>query len=172
MNPNALSDVPERLALYVPEPATADGRALVFEIRQGSAIVGTPGEYGILIDYEGNLYGTDPKDYEEKLQHAAGRHRTRYPTVARAFAPPGSMRQVGHAAYNEEWRRWVVECIEDEAALAGWLGDEGLPRIGGDESRRGWTPRQIQDLMHAARRDPSLLARISDKARQGRSRPE
>ena len=69
------------LTVYVPaRPA--------LHIRDGSGIVGSPGDEGgrVRIDYEGNIYGSPAlRTYATRVFHAAGRHLTRYPTIARAW---------------------------------------------------------------------------------------
>ena len=61
----------------------------------GSGIVGSPSEdrSGLVrIDFEGNIYGAQSlKTYWDRLFHAAGRHVTGYPTVAREYHEEGPL---------------------------------------------------------------------------------
>lgn len=70
------------LRIYIPKPGSLAETAFI----AGSAIVGTPiGDTGtIVVDAEGNKYGASNLDaYHERLICAGGRHKDRYPTVAR-----------------------------------------------------------------------------------------
>ena len=136
------------LALYVPNPETATGLTYSHLIAPGSAIVGTRHDQEVLIDYEGNTNNaSNIKDFEDKIQHAAGRHITRYPTIARAMLKSDDLIRVGTARYEDDWRRWIVTDIENARSLRAWLGDEPLPLIGGDETKRQWSRKQIEDYM-------------------------
>lgn len=110
------------LRVYVPvsgHPASAG-------ILPGSGIVGTPQAGGrILADYEGNRFGGDSLVvYADRVHHAAGRHTSRYPTVARSLVPADSLREVG---WWDQDTGLVAPHGPDEAALlAGWLGTEHL----------------------------------------------
>lgn len=99
-----------RLAVYVPGPGS-------FQPAPRSAIVGTPTETGVVIDYEGDIYGWG-LSYRERLAHAADRHIQHYPTVARASVPAGALVRVGswHAELG------VLE-VEDPDALSKWAPD-------------------------------------------------
>lgn len=85
------------LNVYVP----AHDSPLRKTIAARSGIVGRlaatgPEAQRILIDYEGNLYGSQSLErYEMRLLHAAGRHVTLYPTVARMMVRPDEMIEVG-----------------------------------------------------------------------------
>jgi hypothetical protein len=74
----------------------------------GSGIVGSPSEdrSGLVrIDFEGNIYGTlNLANYWDRLFHAAGRHVTGYPTVAREYHEEGPLFpniRVGLLNYDE-----------------------------------------------------------------------
>ena len=58
---------------------------------KGSGIVGSPTRDGLIqVDYEGNLYHAENlRTFWERLFHAAGRHVTGYPTVAREYLAAG-----------------------------------------------------------------------------------
>ena len=67
---------------------------------KGSGIVGSPTRDGLIIqvDYEGNLYhAANLRTFWERLFHAAGRHVTGYPTVAREYLAAG-----------QGFRYWIV----------------------------------------------------------------
>lgn len=103
------------LNVYVPVSGTVLERMIV----RGSGIVGTPHPPGtdrVLIDYEGNLYGSENlKTYEDRLLHAGGRHAVRYPTVARMAARSEDLLLVG--SYDTETRELHVS---DQPALDAW----------------------------------------------------
>jgi hypothetical protein len=89
-------------------------------IRDGSGIVGSPVAEGarLRIDNEGNVYASPAlRTYATRVFHAAGRHLTRYPTVARAWVAPEALRAVG--TWNHHTRHLS---LSDEAAVAAWLG--------------------------------------------------
>jgi len=91
-------------------------------IHPGSAIVGSVEGERVRIDYEGDLYGRPAlAGYATRLLHAAGRHIERYPTVARAWVPPGALRCIGRYRVEDEFFDLV-----DEAALCAWLGTDAL----------------------------------------------
>lgn len=105
-------------------------------IRQGSGIVGSPVE-GFdrqmrMIDYEGNLYGSqNVVTFADRCAIAAGRHLERYPTVARMVVHRNRLVEIGE--FDPEFGQ--VELIEDPRArelLADWLGVEFVV----DELRR------------------------------------
>lgn len=82
----------------------------------GTVIVGTPGPgAGVTIDYCGNPYGAvNLHEFRERAVNAAGRHFTRYPTVARAFiADPAELTPIGSVG-----RDYDVEITDLEAANA------------------------------------------------------
>lgn len=112
------------ITIYVPRP----GSELEEEVWPRSGIVGSPeGSTGRLrVDYEGDqeLY---PR-FVERVRRAADRHRWRgehregYPTRANAFVDPTEVIAVGR--YDVDEGRVI---IDDETALAAWLGVEKLP---------------------------------------------
>lgn len=70
----------EEAFVYIPHPDAAT------PIRPGSSIVGVPTENGVVLYYEGNLYGAENLvSYTDRIRHAAGRLFARYPTVAKMF---------------------------------------------------------------------------------------
>ena len=103
------------LTVYVP---SVDG-PLDALIDRGSGIVGSPDASPdhVRIDFEGNRYGAaNIITFADKVAHAAGRHETHYPTVARAFVPREHLIAVGQFDGDR------VE-VGDSEALTDWLGD-------------------------------------------------
>ena len=73
----------------------------------GSGIVGSSSEDSgdlIRVDFEGNLFGAlNLTSFWERIFHAAGRHVTRYPTVAREYHHEGPLfPYVGVGLFNYE----------------------------------------------------------------------
>lgn len=104
----------EELAVYVPQA----GSRLEDEIAAASGIVGSKDEGGnITIDYEGNIYGAENIiTFADRVNHAAGRHRERYPTRARRYGmDPGELLIVGY--FDGERVR-----VDNSEALTSWLG--------------------------------------------------
>lgn len=110
------------LNLYVPV-----GEQAHHEIAPGSGIVGLPSGTmpGYLkVYYEGNLIGADNLNtWLERVQCAAGRLATQYPTVARSFLPEEGMQQVGTMTYAPCIGIEALD-IENLEALRGYIGDE------------------------------------------------
>lgn len=99
--------------VYVPKP----GARSLNDVRPGSGMVGSPHPNGrVTVDFEGNLYGAENlRTYEERLLHAADRHRTSYPTIARRYIPEDDLILVG--TYDTDTKALDVV---DEEALRGW----------------------------------------------------
>lgn len=116
-------------------------------ILAGSAIVGSPRTDGLVeIDYEGNSLKVEPLErYEDRLVHALGRHRVRYPTVARSVAPAEQLQEVGHFVEFAPDQHDGV--ITDPEALQRWLAPEDL-------SQSRWLMAPDKE---ARRRDAALL---------------
>lgn len=136
------------IRIYVPRPDTF----LATTLRRGSAIVGSPdGDGRIRIDYEGGLYGQhgneDPDQrYLSFLGHAADRHFSNYPTIARASADIGDVMEVGW--FNTD--HMIVD-IEDIDAFNTWVEDLGARAEG--VSRAG-------QRVAAAREERNLIDRV------------
>lgn len=84
-----------------------------------SGIVGSPvhGSDHICIDYEGNLHGAaNMQTWDDRVHHAAGRHVSVYPTVARMHVPAHWLIAVG--SYSVRTQRVTVT---DAVALQAWL---------------------------------------------------
>ena len=91
---------------------------------KGSGIVGSPSEDvsgQFRIDFEGNLYGAENlKTYWDRLFHAAGRHVTGYPTVAREYhhaGPAFPYVRVGLFNYEEAVERVRSRELSVEEAM-------------------------------------------------------
>jgi hypothetical protein len=160
MQRNDTGEKPTRLTLYVPVDAKGS------HIAGGSAIVGSPGEdqrdatERLVIDFEGNVYNAENlQDYAGRLQCAAGRHADRCPTVARRHVDVNTMHAVGSAAWISGVG-WVVERLDDPAALQAWLAGEPLPQLLGSPNQRNVAvSRRLQHLR------PSELSKAQAQAR-------
>jgi len=118
---------PLTVPVYVPKAGTETARL----VADGSGVVGSPGREGLVtIDYEGAVYGQESlARYAVRVLHAADRHATRYPTLARMVVPEEELVLVG-------W--WIIPdrrvALADEAArdlVATWIewsGAEPLER--------------------------------------------
>jgi hypothetical protein len=108
------------LAVFVPLAGTLPN------IKRGSGIVGSdaPPQHGYQmteIDFEGNLYGADNiRTYADRVMHAADRHETKYPTVARMTVPDDTLVYVG----DFDGKRVNFDPV-NFLALAEWLDAEG-----------------------------------------------
>lgn len=103
------------IAVYVPKPDTA----LRADIHFGSGIVGTPliAASDILIDYEGSVQFANVRSYADRVQRAASRHASKYPTIARRVAQVADLIEVG------EFDGDAVYIYPDRFTdLAAWLG--------------------------------------------------
>lgn len=102
------------LRVYVPKEPSG--------IAVGSAVVGQPtGRQRIRVDYEGDLYGRG-WSFAERLHHAAGRHLTEYPTVARSWLQPEDLIPVGR--YESDSGDLVLDDERAAEVLGWWLGAE------------------------------------------------
>lgn len=113
-------EVDEVIDVYI--PALSDPLRAV--IRLGSGIVGTTDGERTTIDYEGNLYGAQNiVTWADRVMIAAGRHSTRYPTVARSWVKPEALIRVG--TYEHD-RVPAIELEADVALVCAWLGIRDL----------------------------------------------
>ena len=116
---------------YPERAAVAREKGLVFSvvvpvnedtygIKKGSGIVtidaGVPEGFSLLY-FEGDIYRTDPRPFEDLLMHAADRMATAYPTVAQAVVPSDGVKEIGLWSYAQNH----FICT-DEAALNAWRG--------------------------------------------------
>jgi hypothetical protein len=94
--------------VYVPAPGAQ------LPARPGSAIVGPDTDTGrICIDFEDGRY--TPAPYVELVARAAGRHRDRHPTVARAFVDRDAVVAIGWFDAGEG-----IVVVEDAERLTAW----------------------------------------------------
>lgn len=108
-----------RVPIYVPNSTRLQGL-----VAAGSAIVGEERAAGVVIYYEGNLYGaSNLNKYEEKLSAAAGRLKADYPTAAKLLVQSEDLVEVG--VYDTAI--WAVAAITNREALAEWLGGTSDP---------------------------------------------
>ena len=117
------------VSVYIPKHPP-----LAAVIDRGSAVIGTPAsdwfpesdrsgeDFGrIVIDYEGAKYGqANMVTFADRATHAADRHSTHYPTVARSFVPADDVTEVG--TFDGE----RVTPYNDGAAalLRAWIGSD------------------------------------------------
>lgn len=109
------------VAVYVPRPDST----LSVELAEGTGIVGTPlaDPAAILIDFEGNLYdAVNIVTFADRVHHAAERHTSNYPTIARRMALVADLIEVGE--FNGEM---VLVYPDRFADLARWLNPGGKP---------------------------------------------
>lgn len=127
-----MTEIPAAVALYVPAPDTPL-RAL---IDPGSGVVGTSDAYwhgtrritpkvGVhVVDFEGNRFNaSNIVTYYDRVAHAADRHFTAYPTIARTRAHEDDLIHVGW--YYPHAKR--IEILATDRALATlieWLTTE------------------------------------------------
>jgi hypothetical protein len=104
------------VSVYVPQVGHLEW------IDAGSGIVGSEqaGERGlVVIDFEGNRYHAENiRTLGDRIAHAAGRHVTRYPTVARAVVDADKLLWVG----TFDTDTGVVELGNSEAVEC-WLAE-------------------------------------------------
>lgn len=123
------------LDVFIPNPArSAD--FITAQIDPASGIVGSNAQewltakYGepmlgrsetaLTIDYEGNRYNAiNIVTWADRVSHAADRHRTHYPSVARHVAEPTDLIHVGTFDGTQVTLEPVAENIP---LLADWLG--------------------------------------------------
>lgn len=94
----------------------------IAHIARGSGIVGSPatGAPSMVVDYEGNLYGSsNMSSWAERVYHAASRHVTAYPTVARSHVDPSWLQRIGTYEIATDRIR-----LDDRDALLAWVGDD------------------------------------------------
>lgn len=99
--------------VYVP----AEGK--LTSIAPGSAICGQLNEHGVLLYYEGNLYGSSSMTtFENMLFHAADRMTSRYATMAMMVVRPEDVVQVGW--FNVTLRQCWTDGPEEDVLLEAW----------------------------------------------------
>lgn len=118
------NDHPKTLTVYLPR----DIERPLLGIREGSGIVGgcQPAPSGrIAVDYEGNIYGSNGLSrYANRVLHAAGRHATAYPTVARARVEADELVAIGE--FDETSGEITLAGDDEREQLCRWLGVSDL----------------------------------------------
>jgi hypothetical protein len=115
-----MSDTNRVFNIYVP----FDGAAL-FKIKRGSAVVDdfiTFDELGptFTVDFEGGIY--ENLSFVHKLNRAAYRHVTKYPTVARMVTNYKEVVKVGFATYGNDWKLLEIHIFpECQKYLIDWI---------------------------------------------------
>ena len=114
------------LVVLVPRPHTNAAAA----IDRGSGIVANAhaaewaAEAFFDVYYEGNRYGAvNLTRFEDKVECAAGRLSTRYPTIARGTFPREEFRVVGYFSYDAAEGEHQLRIV-DEATLRAWTGGD------------------------------------------------
>lgn len=88
-------------------------------IDRASGIVGTPEGDRVVIDFEGNRFGaSNIVTFADRVMIAAGRHESRYPTIARLSVEPASVVRVG----TYDGSRKIAVDFDKLDALAAWIG--------------------------------------------------
>ncbi len=113
--------------LYVPAAGVRH------DVRPASAIVGEATGDFISTHYEGGG-SSNVQTIEERINQAASRRVTRYPTSAQRAWDRADLVEVGTVRYDEDLRHWVLADILDGETLKRWIGDEPLPPVGGSEA--------------------------------------
>lgn len=116
------NDAQREVVVWVPV-----GRAAA-AIRRGSAVVSSEpadADGRVVVDVEGNLYGSVGMEvFANRVLHAWGRQKERYPTVARMAVPVDSLQRVGvfdvAAGRVRLDDAFVVQ--GNRSVLATWLG--------------------------------------------------
>lgn len=137
--------------LFVPAPG------VIHDIRPRSAIVGELEQELAMTHYEGGG-ASNVQTFEEKINHAAGRRKERYPTVAQRGWRKEEIVAVGRVTWDETLRHWVISEITDEQALRNWVGDLEPLVVGGSPAlRQHCAGRQFGKL--TASQQMSIIAR-------------
>ncbi len=105
-----------------------DAASPLSRIASGSGIVGVQREGGYRLYFEGNLNGAvNLNSLEERIQCAAGRLFTRYPTVAMTYVPQedaGHLHPIGEVTWDASSRQVSVHIDHDALApCAQFIGD-------------------------------------------------
>lgn len=128
--------------LYVPAPGVQHN------ILPKSAIVGEERGDNIETHYEGGS-ASNIQNFEDRIQHAAGRRIERYPTIALRAWRKDELIKVGTVARDEDLKVWIISEIIDEPALRKWIGDEDPAVEGGsDQLHYDAAGRQFSKLHH------------------------
>ncbi len=115
------------LTIYVPRTPIPHSLA---NIKPGSALVGDPSAARTVVYHEGNVYGADNlRTFAQRLNCAAGRLETRYPTIARISVNNDDLVDVGTARKDPASLYWIVDDIRQLNLLQHWLGCESLREV-------------------------------------------
>lgn len=122
------------------------------DIRRGSGIVAGPipeaeqttvveeHHHWLKLDYEGNIYGTETmQNFADRVEFAYGRHVTEQPCIARCYADPAHVIEIGL------WDQDKLEVLlhpgdEIRGLLAAWLEALQVTELDlrSTRVRRGW----------------------------------
>ena len=164
----------ERYEIYIPTEGTRH------DVCRGSAIVGVEHDGLIHTHIEGGG-ASNVRTFEERLNQAAGRRASGYPTSAIRSWASGDVVNVGTARYDPAMRHWVVGRLVDLAALTDWLDGEEPPAEGGtDALRRERAGSRFMDLPTADRlriaaaslTQDAMVAEILSRLRANGASPE
>jgi hypothetical protein len=115
------------LTIYVPRTPTPHSLA---NIKPGSALVGLPAADRTVVYYEGNVYGADNlRTFAQRLNCAADRLDSRYPTIARISVNNEDLIDVGTVRKDLASLYWGVDDIREPELLQHWLGSEPLRNV-------------------------------------------
>lgn len=103
--------------MYLPRPGTL--AAVIIDA--GSGVIGTREGDRLLADYEGARYSFQSSwGYADRVMHAAKRHASNYPTIARGLFPSDELEQIG--VYDDQLGIVTLAGPEAEERLKEWLG--------------------------------------------------
>jgi hypothetical protein len=115
------------LTIYVPNTPIPHSLA---NIKPASALVGLPAADRTVVYFEGNVYAADNlRTFAQRLNCAADRLDTRYPTIARISVNNEDLIDVGTIRKDLTSLCWIVDDIREPELLQQWLGNEPLRNI-------------------------------------------
>lgn len=110
---------PENAPMHIVIPKAET--TLARQIKAGSGVVMRETAQGLVLDYEGNLYGAENlRTYAERLKHAAGRAAANYPTLARLWLRTAADVEIVGDYDVATWRPQLSTDAIAQAALARW----------------------------------------------------
>lgn len=113
------------LGIYVPKPDST----LASMHPHGTGFVGAQRAEGhLLLHYEEPSNAVNVKTWEDRLNHAAGRLDTRYPTSKMCGADPSTVDLVGFVTYCEGVG-WYIGMLTNEELVEAWA--PGPHHVGG-----------------------------------------
>jgi hypothetical protein len=105
------------LSVYLPRRGTL--AAVIIDA--GSGVVGTMEGDRLLADYEGGRYSFQSSwGYADRVMHAAKRHASQYPTIARGLFPLDELEEIG--VYDDQLGTVTLAGPEAAERLGEWLG--------------------------------------------------